>query len=58
MPFGKYNLRNPGARSSLGKARDRYNRLCGKVIIIQKADPDKLEAYRAKQRALRKKRTS
>ncbi len=58
MPFGKYKLRNPGARSSLGKAQARYNRLCGKVIIVQKADPDKLKAHRAKQRALRKKRIS
>ena len=54
MPFGKYNLRSPGVNKSLAKAALRAKRLNGKVVIIQKADPEKLSNYRAKQRERRK----
>jgi hypothetical protein len=54
MSFGKYRLKSPNIRKHLNMAQDRYNRLCSEVIIVQKADPDKLKAYRAKQRDMRK----
>lgn len=50
MPFGKYKLKTPGAHSGPGRARERYNRLCGKVVVIKKADPKKLKEHRAKQK--------
>ena len=50
MPFGKYKLKKPGAHPGPGRARERYNRLCGEVVIIQKADPEKLKEHRAKQK--------
>lgn len=50
MSFGKYRLKSPGVSRSLGKARDRYNRLCGEVVIVKKGDPEKLKAYRKRQR--------
>jgi hypothetical protein len=58
MPFGKYNLKSPGVGSSLGKARARYHRLCGEVTIVQKANPEKLKAYRAKQKRENQRRKS
>lgn len=54
MPFGKYNLRSPGVNKSLAKAANRAKKLNGKVIIIQKADPEKLAEYRSRQRERRK----
>jgi hypothetical protein len=54
MPFGKYNLRSPGVNKSLQKAASRAKRLNGKVVIVQKADPEKLDLYRKKQREKRK----
>jgi hypothetical protein len=54
MPFGKYNLRSPGVNKSLAKAAGRAKKLNGKVIIIKKADPEKLAEYRARQRERRK----
>lgn len=56
MSFGKYNLRTPGVNKSLGRAQARYSRLCGPVEIVQKADPEKLKAYRAKQKEAKKRR--
>ena len=50
MPFGKYKLRSPGVNKALGKAQARYQRLCGSVEIIQKADPEKLKQWRKKQK--------
>ena len=50
MPFGKYRLRSPGVTSSLGKAKNRYNRLCSDVEVIQKADPEKLKQIRQRQK--------
>lgn len=58
MPFGKYNLKKPGAHPGPGRARERYNRLCGEVTIVQKADPEKLKAYRAKQKRENQRRKS
>ena len=55
MPFGKYNLRSPGVNRSLAKAANRASRLNGKVVVVQKADPEKLKAYRAKQREFKNK---
>ena len=54
MPFGKYRLRSPGVDKSLAKAASRAKRLNGKVVIVQKADPEKLFNYRTKQRERRK----
>ena len=54
MSFGTYRLKSPNIRKHLNKAQDRYNRLCSDVVIVQKGDPDKLKAYRAKQRDMRK----
>jgi hypothetical protein len=50
MPFGKYNLRSPGVNKSLAKAANRAKKLNGEVIVIKKADPEKLVKYRAEQR--------
>jgi hypothetical protein len=50
MPFGKYNLRSPGVNKSLAKSANRAKKLNGKVIVVQKADPEKLALYRAKKR--------
>lgn len=58
MSFGKYRLRTPGVNKSLKRARARYNRLCGDVVIIQEHDPERLKEYRAKQKALNKTKKS
>lgn len=56
MSFGKYRLKNPQVKKSLGKARERYHRLCGDVVIIKEADPEKLKEYRAKQKEFNKRK--
>ena len=55
MPFGPYKLRIPGVNKSLGRAQARYARLCGDVVIKKAGDPEKLKAYRKKQKEFRKK---
>ena len=56
MSFGKYRLRTPGVNKSLSRARQRYNRLCGDVVIIKEADPEKLKEYRSKQKEFNKRK--
>ena len=48
MPFGKYNLKSPGGKKSLDKAKRRYNRLCGPVTVTNKATPEQIKEYRRK----------
>lgn len=56
MPFGPYRLRSSGVNKSLNKAQARYQRLCGEVVIVQKADPEKLKKWREKQKELNKRK--
>lgn len=56
MPYGKYNLRDPKRQLRMDAAYKKYMRLCGPVVIVQAADPEKLEKAKELQRQRRKKK--